>query len=1530
MNIHPNFISAKVDVTSILPQLPNEEFEHIIYLNSENTLTSSEDSRLSIVGNSTRMMNVSICTNPPIMLPSTADYQERVSLEMIQVLLTPSKALKSIPTASSEILNLNSTLADSDDIELCAIDADGKYIYCLISEKLLLKIDSDSFNIVQSCEIEYTPSYPQILLSIANNTVAYTLNRTSSINYISTTSMTPFSYTGVEGSIGLSSGGLLDPSGGFLYNYTNPINTTYNLYKFDLVRKITVQTYSFDIGRKITCAAICPFADVGIIFGTESGVIVFFRLYTFVYPGAPSRVITISTSPGNNFTTIAMDRNGIYAYLGSNFGNIVIVRVDNALIYYSTEASISLIGEITPYSSRPVLKNFGLSPDGKWLLMTAEFWNFTARGCRLELATSTISESLLPPYRFKSLQMMDPENPEADGACAYYIPNGLNSKQFMQNLSFTSFSSFGNCNWMSVSCSGDGKVLMAARFDYVAPNYIKATYISQDSGQNWTATTDLPSWTTYCTTMSRSGNRLAYSTTNAVKYRDTVGMPGWTEVSTPGFHRFRRSLQITPSGGQIWLSTDLGIFYANLTSLAIGTWQPVPNPVARPSNRWTCVCSTGTIVFASDYSSASDPDKTCWVYKYSGGIWTRLVSFTPQLTSDEKWTALACSDDGSVICAVASSEILSEHPMGTVPALPGLAVVYISSNGGISWNQTEVNCYVQDIDCSATGELILVPTNQGLMFSTDFGSSWNFNSQMSSVGVIATNELGTNILCGTKARQSEVILYSNPNLIGPLGILIQPIIQTTFSSFGNRNWVSVSCSGDGKTLMASQHTQVITYGVYLSQDSGQSWTNLRPETFSFTTAISRNGKRLAYATPVSAGWYGVRYRDVDTMSGWIEISVPNNGIQIAGSNLLCMSAAGNRIWTSDSNNILYFADISSTGVGSWQVAAPSVWGRAFSSYCCTFDGTIAYCGSTPGVFKYQGGVLSQCNLAAANWSYSSIACSDDGQIVCVVDSMTPTSWTPPTGLARVYVSTDGGSSWVQTNFNCYITGISCSYNGKMILVPTNQGIMISQDFGIFWTLNSQVGSVSTVAADFSTNTILCGGNVLNLSGDGYPEWRGALNRLQFVPVEQTSLSGKILQVGVDPLIPLGLRALTNVSEKQFRCSVIDPLGIYAYFGGDFGILKIDCESFKRVGFLIIGAPYELSVAIIDSVGKFAYFVDGSSDGTILKLDLESFTIVDANQKLMPPGSLYNEILTGLIDHEDQFAYFTAFGVETYILKVALNDLQIVDQVEYGTQPFTSSAMDSTGRYLYFTSNIAPPKMYQVDLYDLTSFAISILSVDSSDWIVTFFIDESDSYGYFCSGRKEIVKFDLSRSFLSLTSETLEENEVEVVNFITLSRQPEAPALYCPKEGLVFFYDRGIGPGETNAVLFEISLDRFVVTSADSLMQYCRTAVVSPTSSDLFFGNFADEAVDGKIEKVSLDMPVLISGMFTSPSNLKNVNAYESLLSLRLDYRGEELRLVNNLRPKQKYYFILYLKGETGDKYDPSSPCVLHVQIAMDS
>ena len=245
------------------------------------------------------------------------------------------------------------------------------------------------------------------------------------------------------------------------------------------------------------------------------------------------------------------------------------------------------------------------------------------------------------------------------------------------------------------------------------------------------------------------------------------------------------------------------------------------------------------------------------------------------------WNGVACSSDGSTLLAASLNGPIS-----------------VSTNQGVTWQESNLVDSFQGVACSADGKRLVVVaahqpspplTTSGIYLSSDGGNTWTQANLPSLMWFSAASSAdGTTIAAGGPYVYVSTNSGTNWN---PTGLPIA-------------NYFGLACSADGTKMIAGS-ASYSTGAVFTSSDSGVTWTPAPLTNLNyFSVFSSADGTKLA-----AAAFRGPIYLSSDSGGSWAVMDAPlTNWYALAGS------ADGNAL-------IAASMDISGAGQGlvyTWQ------------------------------------------------------------------------------------------------------------------------------------------------------------------------------------------------------------------------------------------------------------------------------------------------------------------------------------------------------------------------------------------------------------------------------------------------------------------------------------------------------------------------------------------------------------------------------------------------------------------------------------
>lgn len=472
--------------------------------------------------------------------------------------------------------------------------------------------------------------------------------------------------------------------------------------------------------------------------------------------------------------------------------------------------------------------------------------------------------------------------------------------------------SAGERFWNSVQISDDGSKLLAIGGDHI--------YTSIDGGETWATSTEAlgaKSWTSL--TVSSDGSKLAAVNSSGYIYTNSPLLPPNSSLGSIG--------AISSTSLEFNFSVDRSHSKRGVEYCSTGI-------SSTPCNSFTeYVEEEGTFSPGSATLVATDlTPKTYYHYRfYSENEAGRKYSDTYTILLDYRewnnfgipegegettyYTSLSSSSDGSSVLVTGIGyvkiskdggetwyELYEElggntwlssgsSPDGMKMYVYGYNYFYTSEDGGISWERQE-DCPTGPDSMAHSEDLTRLIANDSwkLYISDDSGETWRISLEESDL------EDTTSSLDGMRLAAVESPGYIYTSIDGGA-------TWTERIGPGSKNWSSITYSGDGLKLVATENDVYDDGGyVHISNDGGETWTRkLGAQIWQFT-ASSADGKVLAAATgDFFSDSEGYIYTSIDGGETWTkDLSA---GAKVWSS--LSVSADGTTIFAGASDDVYY-------------------------------------------------------------------------------------------------------------------------------------------------------------------------------------------------------------------------------------------------------------------------------------------------------------------------------------------------------------------------------------------------------------------------------------------------------------------------------------------------------------------------------------------------------------------------------------------------------------------------------------------------
>jgi hypothetical protein len=251
--------------------------------------------------------------------------------------------------------------------------------------------------------------------------------------------------------------------------------------------------------------------------------------------------------------------------------------------------------------------------------------------------------------------------------------------------------------------------------------------------------------------------------------------------------------------------------------------------------------------------------KYIYVSTNSGATW--ILANTPSTN----WQAVASSADGKKLVAVAGGSIGFD--------IGGIGPIYTSTNSGETWTQTSAPVTNwQAVASSADGTKLVAVAGQipvyrgGIYTTTNSGETWTKD--------VATDAFWSGVACSADGNKM-IAVSGDIFLNAPVFVSTNSGLSWTKSSIQTIGPTlalnAVAASADGNNLVAVTGGQ----GIYISTDGGVTWfqtTALGTLGMSWTSvASSADGSKLT-----AVAWNGPIYTSSDYGDTWTMNNAPSN------------------------------------------------------------------------------------------------------------------------------------------------------------------------------------------------------------------------------------------------------------------------------------------------------------------------------------------------------------------------------------------------------------------------------------------------------------------------------------------------------------------------------------------------------------------------------------------------------------------------------------------------------------------------------
>lgn len=241
-------------------------------------------------------------------------------------------------------------------------------------------------------------------------------------------------------------------------------------------------------------------------------------------------------------------------------------------------------------------------------------------------------------------------------------------------------------------------------------------------------------------------------------------------------------------------------------------------------------------------------------------------------------------------------------------------------------------------------------------------------------------------------------------------------------------------------------------------------------------------------------------------------------------------------------------------------------------------------------------------------------------------------------------------------------------------------------------------------------------------------------------------SGKVIKLDLDAFAVVGTLTLPETASDAIT-AVIEPDGSYAYIGvfplfsQPGQLLRLDLANFQLAGSVVMTENERPTSSVIDAQGRYVYLgTFGGEDGRaqVVKIDTDTFEQVD--EITLDPGE--SDLTSAVIDPSGSFAYFGANTQPGRIVRIDLGTFERTGAITlqgpgegdlYGEDYPQSAVIAPTGEYAYFGLATFPGRVARIHLPGPDCTLPPWLSVDPMDGTVAAGASGTASVGFDATG-----------------------------------------------------------------------------------------------------------------------------------------------------------------------------------------------------
>jgi hypothetical protein len=614
----------------------------------------------------------------------------------------------------------------------------------------------------------------------------------------------------------------------------------------------------------------------------------------------------------------------------------------------------------------------------------------------------------------------------------------------ISNLPYGFSMSSYNCVYGPIYCSADGSKAISL-------DAARNVSLTDDFGTTWTKPTMVHTSSAFVRQMyniSPDGNNIVYLTDKNLSYSTNTGA---TWKSRPDVYtytvspRYFNSVYITDDG-QILFSSGINfislqtqnVYYLNNYDASFTT---IKTSSSSTSNGYLC---HATPTFSAIVTQEINNNGIIQISYNYGSTWNSVND-----TIQSNNTALS----------TIKNSLLISGDGNTIFACIGTANYYIIQNNGSSWVTNTYNdglIYLYNAISYDGSKLIMSSGSNFVKYSTDYGATLNFITDVSDIGVYAIKPC-------IASGNSNIAYITDCNLVD---YGVSYITTNFFQSLIQLPKVSLNFIS-GNTPYAISDDFNYIYCIYnsfpiCSIDRGQNFFKLPNNITSANCMACSYTGQIVYIYQNFGVYKSTNYgQTFFKCSAFVGISSPSIMCSSDGSIIITQKSTG-LVYSRDGGNTV--SSISNTS-GNYYVTVSR-------------DGSTIYVGSNDATtiqpilcYTWDGTTYSLYSTSSITDIWVALGCSQTGQIAYVG------SYTN----GNIYNTTDYGNTWnllvtfSQITINATTTNqpiiqyISCSYNGSIVFPGINNyRNVISYDYGNTWTVLSDIlPNTSTINTQFT-------------------------------------------------------------------------------------------------------------------------------------------------------------------------------------------------------------------------------------------------------------------------------------------------------------------------------------------------------------------------------------------------------------------------------------------------------------------------------